>query len=188
MLDWSKFSTSVIVKCKFKLQDFIFQIKSVMLIAPLTYETMFLLHRNQSTDLRSKSIDWFLYDGNFGRWWVSEVLFHWQCRTSLGYLEPNHGRFAQPNLIASLILNWPISCFLSWFRYNFYQFQLQLISCSSAIHCFLDLTKTLFFSCELQFRFLASFSCPPWKAVNTALNHISQFAISLHFVAFNSKL
>ena len=33
----------------------------------LTHQTPKLpSHRNQSIDLQSKSIDWFLYDGNFG--------------------------------------------------------------------------------------------------------------------------
>ena len=33
---------------------------------------MFSSYRKQSVDLQSKSIDWFLYDGNIGRWKVRE--------------------------------------------------------------------------------------------------------------------
>ena len=31
---------------------------------------MFLLYKKQSIDLHSKSVDWFLYDGNISRAWV----------------------------------------------------------------------------------------------------------------------
>ena len=34
-------------------------------------------YRNQSIDLESKSIGWFLYDGNFGVYWVN-----YDCRFS----------------------------------------------------------------------------------------------------------
>ena len=30
-------------------------------------------HRNQSIDLLCKSIDWFLYEGNTGIWWVNQI-------------------------------------------------------------------------------------------------------------------
>ena len=31
---------------------------------------MFLLYKKQSIDLHSKSVDWFLYDGNISRAWI----------------------------------------------------------------------------------------------------------------------
>ena len=30
-------------------------------------------HRNQAIDLLCKSIDWFLYEGNTGIWWVNQI-------------------------------------------------------------------------------------------------------------------
>ena len=38
----------------------------------LTHQTPMLpSYRNQPTDLPCKSIDWFLYDGNFSVWWLN---------------------------------------------------------------------------------------------------------------------
>ena len=33
-------------------------------------------YRNQSIDLHSKSIDWFLYEGNTGTYWVNITNVH----------------------------------------------------------------------------------------------------------------
>ena len=38
---------------------------------------MFLFYRNQSIDLQIKTIDWFLYEENFGHLWINVAGFFW---------------------------------------------------------------------------------------------------------------
>ena len=46
-------------------------------------------YRNQSIDLHSKLLDWFLYDGNFGVWWVNERKINKRFRNHLGNTFPH---------------------------------------------------------------------------------------------------
>ena len=59
---------------------------------------MLLAYKNQSIDLQSKSIDWFLYEGNTGICWVKNLLVSLKAlavqnafvaKMEIGYMECN---------------------------------------------------------------------------------------------------